>query len=43
MSLPHALLIAFSSNANFKWYILGDTWSRMRHENLFKLNFVYKL
>lgn len=43
MSLPRALLIAFSSNANFKWYILRDTWSRKHHKKLFKLNFVYKL
>lgn len=43
MSLPYALLIAFSSNVSFKWYILRDAWSRMHHENLFKLNFVYKL
>lgn len=43
MSLPYALLIVFSFNAGFKWYILGDTWSRMHQENLFKLNFVYKL
>lgn len=33
MSLPHALLIEFSSNVNFKRYILGDTWSRMHKKN----------